>query len=134
MVEPVDPLGGGRFNLFDGPRGLAWSDEFGLVQAVDSFGQGIVIGAADRANGGLDPGLGEPLTKPDRGVLRSSISLVHKAVEIERSLALTGPDRLFNFIEHHCGCHGRRDSPAHNPARVGIDDEVDVANPDHVDN
>ena len=44
VVEPVDPPGGGVFDLLDGAPGLAWFDQFGLVQAVDGFGQRVVIG------------------------------------------------------------------------------------------
>ena len=69
VVEPVDPFGSGVFDLVDGAPGLAWFDQLGLVQAVDRFGERVVIGAADRADRGLDPGFGEPLSEPDRGVL-----------------------------------------------------------------
>ena len=58
VIEPADPPGRGVFDLLDGPPGLAWFDQFGLVQAVDALSQGIVIGAADRADRGLDTGFG----------------------------------------------------------------------------
>ena len=54
VVEPVDPPGSGVFDLLDGPPGLAWFDQFGFVQPVDSFGERVVIGAADRSDRGLD--------------------------------------------------------------------------------
>ena len=38
VVEPGDPPGSGVFDLLDGPPGLAWFDQLGLVQAVDGFG------------------------------------------------------------------------------------------------
>ena len=46
-VEPMNPFGSGVFDLVDGPPRLAWFDQFGLVQAVDGFGECVVIGAAD---------------------------------------------------------------------------------------
>ena len=44
-VVPVDPAQGGQFNVFDGFPGSGSGgsvDEFGLVVAVDGFGQGVV--------------------------------------------------------------------------------------------
>ena len=42
VVEPGHPPGSGVFDLVDGPPGLAWLDQFGLVQAVDGFGECVV--------------------------------------------------------------------------------------------
>ena len=94
VVEPVDPFGGGEFDLLDGPPGLAWFDQLGLVQAVDRFGQGVVIGAADRADRGLDPGVGEPLGEPDRSVLRTSICMVDNIFQVKRFLLAGGSRSL----------------------------------------
>jgi hypothetical protein len=44
VIKPVDPPGSGVFDLVDGPPGLAWFDQFGLVQPVDGFGESVVIG------------------------------------------------------------------------------------------
>ena len=41
VVEPVDPLGGGVFDLVDGAPGLAWFDQLGLVEAVDGLGESV---------------------------------------------------------------------------------------------
>jgi len=38
VVEPVDPFGGGQFDLLDGAPRLAGFDQFGFVQAVDRLG------------------------------------------------------------------------------------------------
>ena len=42
VVEPVDPFGGGVFDLVDGPPRLAWFDQFGLVQPIYRLREGIV--------------------------------------------------------------------------------------------
>ena len=44
VVEPVDPLCGGQFDVVDGAPGLAGFDQLGLVQTVDRLGERIVIG------------------------------------------------------------------------------------------
>jgi hypothetical protein len=44
ISKPVDPFGGGQLEFLDGPPGLAGSDQFGLVQAVDGLGQRVVVG------------------------------------------------------------------------------------------
>ena len=49
MVEPVDPGQGGIFDRFKGLPRLLAADQFGLVQADDGLGQGVVIGVADPA-------------------------------------------------------------------------------------
>ena len=44
-------------------------DQFGLVEAVDSFCQGIVVAVALAADGRLDTGLDEALGVADGNVL-----------------------------------------------------------------
>jgi hypothetical protein len=44
VVEPVDPFDSGQLDLIDGAPRLAGLDQFGFVQAVDGFGQRVVIG------------------------------------------------------------------------------------------
>lgn len=41
VVEPVDPLRGGQFDVVDGAPGLAWSDQLGHVQTGDRLGERI---------------------------------------------------------------------------------------------
>lgn len=41
VVEPVDPFGGGEFDLLDGAPGPAGTDDLGLVQAVDRLGERV---------------------------------------------------------------------------------------------
>jgi hypothetical protein len=49
-------------------------DDFGLVETVDRFGQGIVVAVADAAHGGFRASLGEALGVFDRYVLRAAIA------------------------------------------------------------
>lgn len=126
ISKPVDPLSGGQLYLLDGPPRLAWFDQLGLVEAVDGFGQRVVIGAADGTHRGLDARFGQAFGEPDRGVLRSPICMVDNSFQIEYTFLLAGPDGLFDRVEHHGGCHGRCHSPAQDPPGVGVDDEGDV--------
>ena len=41
MVEPVDVLWGGVFDVIETALGASVADQFSLVQAVAGFGQGI---------------------------------------------------------------------------------------------
>ena len=45
-VPPVDPLRRGQFDGFDGLPQVFGMDEFGLVEPVDGFGQGVVVGVS----------------------------------------------------------------------------------------
>ena len=81
-VEPVDPFGGGVFDLVDAaPRALV-PDDLGLVEAVDGLGQRVVIARPDRADRGGDPGDRDPFAVADRLVLlRFKESMQHQLVE-----------------------------------------------------
>ena len=69
VVEPVDPLQGGVLDLIQALPGAAPTDEFGLVQADDRLGQGVVVGVPAGADRGDRTGLGEALGVADRQVL-----------------------------------------------------------------
>lgn len=43
VVEPVDPFQGGEFEVFEASSGSKVADKFGLVEAVDGFGHGVVV-------------------------------------------------------------------------------------------
>ena len=55
VVEPVDPCSGGQLYFLDGPPGLAWSDQLGLVQSVDRLGQRVVIRSPIEPMDGTSP-------------------------------------------------------------------------------
>jgi hypothetical protein len=68
MIEPVHPVEGGEFHgLGVTPRSPAM-DNLGLEQAVDGFGEGIVVAVADAADGGFDPGFCQALGVSNRHV------------------------------------------------------------------
>lgn len=50
VAVPVDPLGGGEFDLGKCLSGPAGFDQLGLEQADRRFHQGVVVGVADRAD------------------------------------------------------------------------------------
>ncbi len=61
MVEPVDPLQGGVLDVVEALPGAAAADQFGLVQADDRLGQGVVERVADAADRRDRADLGQPL-------------------------------------------------------------------------
>ena len=113
-------------DCLDGAPGPARFDQLGLVQAVDGLGQRVVIGAADGADRGLDPGFGEPLGEPDRRVLRPAIRMVDNIFESNR------PSRW--RVQMACSMASstievaivEAAPPAQDPPGVGVDDERDV--------
>src|SRR4051794_16411890 len=58
LLYPVDPAGGGVLDVGDGlVRSVVEdgrADALGLVEAVDGFHQGVVVGVADRPDRGPD--------------------------------------------------------------------------------
>ena len=72
-------------------------DDLGLVEAVDRFGESVVVGVADAADRRLDAGLGQALGVFDRDVLAAPVAVMDEAA------AMDGPpimERLFQRIEH----------------------------------
>lgn len=53
-------------------------DEFGLVETVDGFGQGVVIGIADAADGGFDASLEQALVVLDGHILTAPVRVVNQ--------------------------------------------------------
>ena len=78
MVEPVDVLEGGVLDLVEVAPWSLRADEFGLVQADDRFGEGVIVGIAHGSDRGFDAGLGETVGVADGQVLpRFKGSLQH---------------------------------------------------------
>ena len=69
VVEPVDPLQRGELDGLQAAPRATPVYHLGLEQAVDRFGEGVVVGVADAADRGFDPGLGETFGVAQRKVL-----------------------------------------------------------------
>src|SRR5512133_699923 len=76
VVEPVDPFEGGELHGLHASPGAAPMDDLGLEQAVDGFGERIVIAVADAADRGLDAGTRKPFGIADRDILHAAIAVV----------------------------------------------------------
>src|SRR5664280_24982 len=65
VIEPVDVLGDRDLQVVDGPPRAFVADEFGLEQAVERLGHGVVIRVALAANGGASAGFKKALGVAD---------------------------------------------------------------------
>ena len=61
VAEPVDPFERGELDRLEAPPRSTPVDDLGLVEAVDRFGESVVVGVADTADRWLNPRLGEAL-------------------------------------------------------------------------
>lgn len=77
----MNPVHGGELDLGQGFPGLR-IDKFGLVQAVDCLGQGVIIATSHTAGGGFDSPVSEFLTVLNARVLRTMIGMVNKTSDI----------------------------------------------------
>jgi hypothetical protein len=59
-------------------------DDLGLVEAIDRFGECVVVAVADTADGGLDARLGQALGVLDRDVLAAADALLFVKRRCER--------------------------------------------------
>ena len=59
IIEPVHPFEGGVFDGLERSPRAAPVDRLGLVEAVDRFGQRVVVAVADAADRRIDPGFGQ---------------------------------------------------------------------------
>ena len=90
IVEPVHPLEGCELDGLEGAPRSPSMDDLSLVEAVDRFGEGVVVRVADAADGRLDPGFGETLGVLDRDIFggfnRSSQRSAYLIVESDPAL------------------------------------------------
>jgi len=73
VVEEVDVVEGGELHIVQPGPGAVLVDEFGLEEAVEGFGQGVVIAVAAGTHGGDRTGLCEALGVADGQVLPRSL-------------------------------------------------------------
>jgi hypothetical protein len=55
--------------VIDAPPRPPWFDQLGLVEAVDGFGESIIVSIANYPDRRLYSFLGEPLSEPQRRIL-----------------------------------------------------------------
>src|SRR4051794_13753103 len=79
VIEPVDPFEGGELDGFEATPGAAPMDHLGFVEAVDGFGEGVVVAVTDAANRRLDACRGKTLGILDREVLRTAVTVMDEA-------------------------------------------------------
>lgn len=77
-------------------------DQLVLVEAVNVFGQSIVIGVANRPSGSGNPVLGKSLVVDNADILRPVIRMVN-----ETCCFLSSHDRLVESLQRQSfGAHG----------------------------
>jgi hypothetical protein len=76
IIEPVHPLERRELDGLEVAPRPATMNNLAFVEAVDRFGQRVVVGVADASNRGLDPGLGEALGVLDRDILAAPDALL----------------------------------------------------------
>src|SRR3984957_9124316 len=96
---------------------------FSLVETVDGFGEGIVVGIPDAADRRLYACFSQALGVFDRDVLTASVAMVHEPAAMDRPPIMQG---LLQRVEYEAGVCRARDPPAHDPAGIGIDHKGDV--------
>ena len=122
--EPVHPLGGGELDGVNVlPRPLV-TDQLGLVQGVQSLGQGVVIGVA-RPHRGDRLALGQGLPVADGPVLHPAVGVMHQARQLG-SLTFSLPDGHSQGVQGQVGAQAGGGLSAHDSPREDIGDEGDV--------
>jgi len=128
VVEPVDVLSNGDFQVVDVLPWALVADQLGLEQRVEGLGQSVVVGVAGRADGGHGAGLGQPLGVANREVLHSLVAVVGQARDVA-ALALAGPDPHLQGVQGQVGAQRLRQLPADHAPGVDVDHERGVDPP-----
>src|ERR1700712_5819471 len=123
VVEPVDPF---QRRELDGLEVSPWPaamDHLGLVEAVDGFGESIVIGISDAADRRLDACFSQALGVLNGYVLAAPVAVVHEPATMDWPSIM---QCLLQRVEHEACMRRARGPPAHDPAGIGVDHEGDV--------
>src|SRR3954449_9157123 len=123
VVEPVDPFEGGELDRFEAAPGAAPMDQLGFVEAVDGFGEGVIVAITDAANRRLDARRGKPLGILDRDVLHTAIAVMDEAAAPDGPARVQG---LLQRVEHEASVSRAGDAPADDAPREDVDDEGDI--------
>lgn len=132
VVVPVDPFGGGDFEVVEAVPGPPGLDQLGLVEPDHGLGQRVVERRPDSSDRGLDLGCLQPLGVSQRQVLAAVVVMSDQPGQFA-AVAMSGPDCLVNGVEDQLVGHRGGHRPAEDPAGVGVDNERGVAQPDHVE-
>ena len=110
MVEPVDPLQGGVLDLV---QALPWpvpANQFGLVQADDRLGQGVVVAVAAGADRGDRAGLGQAFGVADGEVLAAPVRVMYQPSSwvCRRQMAISRASRARSVRSERAACQPTR--------------------------
>ena len=82
VVEPVDPFEGGEFKVVEAAPWSLVADEFGLVEAVDCFGERVVVTVAAGPDGVDDAVLGQAFGVANRQILDAAVAVMDELVKV----------------------------------------------------
>ena len=100
MVEPIDPAGGGRFQILHfAPRPLAMNP-FSFVGAVCGFGEGVALHVTDAADRWFDTSFSQTFRVSKGQILPAAIRVVDQSALLNRPSIMQG---LFKRIENKVG-------------------------------
>jgi hypothetical protein len=82
MIEPIDPFQGGELHRIEAAPWSTPIDDFGLVESVDRFGEGVVVTVADASDRRFDASFCQSLGIPNGHVLNAAIRVMHEAASM----------------------------------------------------
>ena len=91
IVEPIDLFERGVLDSFEAAPGSAPADHLGFVEAVDRFGQSVVVAVADTGDRWLVAGLGKALCVLAGHVLRPTVAIMDQATPKSRTAIVERP-------------------------------------------
>jgi hypothetical protein len=98
-------------------------DQLGFVEAVDRFGERVVIAIADAADRRLNAGFGQAFSILDCDVLTAAVAVVNEPAPMGRPALIQS---LFKSIEDERGMGRAADPPADDVSGENVDDESDI--------
>ena len=122
MIEPRDPFERCQLDGLLGLPGAASVNDFRLVEAIDGFGERVVVAVALAADGGFDAGFPETFRIANGNILGAAIAVVDQRVAIW----LAGVQGLLQRIQNEVRVHAPADAPADDVAGVDVDDKRDI--------
>mgnify|MGYP003587797361 FL=1 len=118
MVEPIDPFQSGEFDRFEVSPWPAPTDDLGLVETVDRFGEGVVVTVADASDRRLDASFCQPLGVANGHVLNAPVRVMHEVA------AMSGTP-IMKCLLKGIADKARMCRPARPPANDATSEDVD---------